>query len=348
MTAKNKAARRPRAFRVDDPQLRRDDPAAAGLVDGGSANPAPTDTSGAERTLPIALKRGARWGAWLISSLTGLITLVAGLWLHGFVAELLARNDWIGWTGLALLALAGFTALMLILREIMALARIRRITRIKHAAEAALRDNDKPSADAVIRTLGQFFAGRADMAWRQARLADHKGEIMDGAEWLTLAERELMAPLDDEARSVVAAASRRISVVTAISPVALVDMLFVAAENLRMLRRLALLYGGRPGTLGLLKLARMVVTHMVVTGGIAIGDDLIQQLIGQNLAGRLSARFGEGVFNGALTARIGLAAIDVCRPMPFVKLKPPRLRDFLAQVFKSKPDTGKGATSGAT
>ena len=50
-------------------------------------------------------------------------------------------------------------------------------------------------------------------------------------------------------------------------------MLFVGTENLRMLRRLATLYGARPGMLSLLKLARMVVTHIVLTGGIAIGDD---------------------------------------------------------------------------
>ena len=39
-------------------------------------------------------------------------------------------------------------------------------------------------------------------------------------------------------------------------------------------------------------------------------------MVGKGLLGRLSARFGEGAVNGILTARVGLAARDVCRPIP--------------------------------
>jgi putative membrane protein len=111
-----------------------------------------------------------------------------------------------------------------------------------------------------------------------------------------------------------------------------IDMVFVATQNLRMLRKLATLYGARPGTLSLLSLARMVVTHIVLTGGIALGDDVIQQLVGHGLTARLSARLGEGVFNGALTTRIGIAAIDVCRPLPYVEQQRPRFRELVAEV----------------
>ena len=83
----------------------------------------------------------------------------------------------------------------------------------------------------------------------------------------------------------------------------------------------------------------MVVTHIVLTGGIAVGDDLIQQMIGHGLTAKLSARLGEGVFNGALTARIGIAAIDVCRPLPFIEAERPRFRDLVANIagFGAKP-----------
>ena len=106
----------------------------------------------------------------------------------------------------------------------------------------------------------------------------------------------------------------------------------MAAENLGLLRRLATLYGARPGGIGLLRLARMVVAHIVLTGGIALGDDLIHQVIGHGLTAKLSARLGEGVFNGALTARIGIAAIDVCRPLPFIEAERPRFRDLAARI----------------
>jgi len=157
-------------------------------------------------------------------------------------------------------------------------------------------------------------------------------DIMDADELLKLDERTLVAPLDPLARGIVAASAKRVSVVTAVSPAALIDMMFVAAENLRMLRKLATLYGARPGTLALLKLARMVVSHIVLTGGIALGDDVIQQVVGHGLTARLSTRLSEGVFNGALTTRIGIAAIDVCRPLPYIEAKRPRFRTLVAEV----------------
>ena len=42
-----------------------------------------------------------------------------------------------------------------------------------------------------------------------------------------LAERGLMAPLDQEAKRLVSAAAKRVSIVTAVSPRAMLDMIFV-------------------------------------------------------------------------------------------------------------------------
>jgi putative membrane protein len=101
-----------------------------------------------------------------------------------------------------------------------------------------------------------------------------------------------------------------------VTPTAALDILFVAALNLRRMRELATLYGGRPSTLATIRLARMVLGHLAVTGGLALSDNLLQHVVGKGLLGRLSARFGEGAVNGILTARVGLAARDVCRPIP--------------------------------
>ena len=46
-------------------------------------------------------------------------------------------------------------------------------------------------------------------------------------------------------------------------------------------------------------------------------------MLGHGIAAKLSQRLGEGVLNGLLTARLGLAAIDVTRPMPFTALPRP-------------------------
>jgi putative membrane protein len=72
----------------------------------------------------------------------------------------------------------------------------------------------------------------------------------------------------------------------------------------------------------------------VITGGMAMGDSLVQQVLGAGLAARLSARLGEGVFNGLLTARIGLSAIAVCRPLPFAALPAPGVKDVAGFLFE--------------
>ena len=294
------------------------------------ANPA---ASAEVRALPV-LERGLRWGSIFLGALGGLVGLLASLWLYDFVLELIARDDWIGWAAVGLLAAVLLALIMIVLREVGGLLRLDRLDKIRHEADSAARQNDKAVAIDVTRRLKRFYAGREDLAWGLQRLEEHEHDIMNAEELLRLDERTLIAPLDPVARSIVASSAKRVSVVTAVSPNALIDMMFVAAQNLRMLRKLATLYGARPGTLSLLKLARMVVTHIVLTGGIALGDDVIQQVIGHGLTARLSARLGEGVFNGALTTRIGIAAIDVCRPLPYLEQQRPRFRELVAEVVK--------------
>ena len=72
-----------------------------------------------------------------------------------------------------------------------------------------------------------------------------------------------------------------------------------------------------------------------------MGDDLIHSVAGGGLLSRLSRRFGEGVVNGALTARVGVAAMEVCRPLPFAALPAPKARNLVA---RSLGDLATGGT----
>jgi putative membrane protein len=86
--------------------------------------------------------------------------------------------------------------------------------------------------------------------------------------------------------------------------------------------------------LGLIRLVRLVVTHLAITGGMAAGDSIVQQMLGHGIAAKLSARLGEGVLNGLLTARLGLAAIEVARPLPFSALPPPSMSDLAGGLIR--------------
>jgi putative membrane protein len=129
-----------------------------------------------------------------------------------------------------------------------------------------------------------------------------------------------------------------------LSPVASLSVGFVLIENLRMMRALATLYGGRPGVAGSVRLGRQVVTNLVAAGSVALTDDLIGQFVGQDLVRRLSRRLGEGAFNGALTGRAGVAAIEVIRPLPYLEAQPVRVRDVVSGLMKSLPSDKRVST----
>ena len=199
-----------------------------------------------------------------------------------------------------------------------------------------LRSDDRAAGRAVVDDLAEARASEPATARARATLVSHPTTSSTAPTSIKLAERELLAPLDEEARRLVSTAAQRVSVVTAVSPRALIDVLFVFVAAMRLIRRLARLYGGRPGTLGLISLLRHVIGHLAITGGMAVGDSLVQQMLGHGLAAKLSPRLGEGVLNGLLTARLGLAAIDVSRPLPFTALPRPALADLAKDLLRKR------------
>jgi putative membrane protein len=338
--------RQPRAFDPDDPSIV-EEPVAAAEPEAVVADAAaPTaEAAGLFRpTLADLGQRGLRWGALLVSALAGAAALGVAAWFARLVSAALVREDWVGWTALVLLLVAAFAALMLLLRELVGLSRLNRLNRIRADVVKAIADRDpKRERKAALRLAG-LYARRAEQSWSVRTFREHARDVHDAGELLSLADREMVAPLDREARRFITRAAKRVATVTAMSPMALIAVTYVLIENLRLLRSLAALYGGRPGFLGVLRLAHLVFAHLLATGGVALTDDLLGQFLGQDILRRLSRRLGEGAFNGALTARIGIAAIAVIRPLPYLATKPPRVRDVLGEVLK--PMFGAGKASG--
>ncbi|MCX7899759.1 MAG: TIGR01620 family protein, partial [Methylocystis sp.] len=242
----------------------------------------------------------------------------------------------LGLIGLVLAGAAALAALVYLLREILALRRQNYIARLHAGLAEARAADDVKAARARVGELCGLYARRAETGTARAQLRENMKQIIDGRDLIDLAERTLVAPLDAQAQSEIAAAAKRVSVFTAVSPRAIFDVVFVAGQAVVLIRRIAEIYGGRPGLLGFFKLARSVGAHLVITGAVAVGDTLLQQIVGHGLAARLSAKLGEGVLNGVLTARIGLSAMAVCRPTPFVTEKQPGVGDVAPFLFGDK------------
>ncbi|BAT59717.1 hypothetical protein GJW-30_1_02250 [Variibacter gotjawalensis] len=330
--------RRPAVFRLDDPHVAISDVDAPLRSRGRSdivIQPEPEAALPAEILAPPARKR-FRWGTVFWSALGGLVSMGASLSVWKLVEDLFARNEWLGWLGFVLAVVAAFALLVIVVRESIGLMRLAAVETLRERAVAILASDDRDAGRSLIGDLIAFARKVPRLARGRVALESHGQDIIDGADLVRLAERELLPDLDAEARQLVADASKRVSVVTAVSPRAAVDMLFVLYTAVRLIRRLAELYGGRPGWLGMIRLVRETITHLAVTGGMAAGDSIVQQMLGHGVAAKLSAKLGEGVLNGLLTARLGLAAIDVVRPLPFTALPRPTMTDVASGFVRRR------------
>ncbi len=317
--------RQPRAFRLDNPEV------TSGSV---VVTDEPFDAiEAADGTVvPMGTRRRAPWLAVFLSALSGLLLLGLGLVIENLIVDLYAVAPWLGWValGLAILAIVAFLAL--IGREVSGIWREQKIERLREAAVDAIAVKDHKAAKAIASQVVSLYGSRASAVKGTARLMASMDEIIDADDRLAIAERELLAPLDAQAKRAIAGAAKQVSLVTAVSPRAIVDVAFVVFAAVRLLRTLARIYGGRPGFFGFLRLAKAAFNHLAVTGGVAVGDSLMQQVLGLGLAARISAKLGEGVLNGLMTARFGLAALSVCRPLPFIREEPPKIGDVAGEL----------------
>jgi putative membrane protein len=353
-----KEPRKPAAFRIEPeeknaPAIEAEAPRRPRALDKAAAVVTPAEIDVFEQSDPVdevpPPPTAPRRRSWLttifLTAFGALVSLAIGLWTDQLIRELFQRAEWLGWLAAGLAALAALALLVIFIREMMAVARLASVERLRAKALDAITRDDPKAARAVVSELADFVSHKPETAAGRRALASLENDIIDGANLVRIAETEILAPLDARARQMILDAAKRVSLVTAVSPRALVDIIYVLFEAGRLIRRLSELYGGRPGTLGFFRLARGVLAHLAVTGAIAAGDDFVHQIVGQGLAARLSAKLGEGVVNGMMTARIGAAAMEVTRPLPFFALKRPGMTDFLsALVSFTRKKAGPGDT----
>ncbi|BCH16559.1 YcjF family protein [Mesorhizobium sp. L-2-11] len=316
------SARKPRAAKAD---LAVVTPAEIDVFD-------EPDIIAAEPPPATAPRKRSISGGLLFGALGVLVSLALGLWTDQLIRDLFARAEWLGWLAAGMAVLALLALLVILFREFLAIARLAEVEKLQKRALDAIARDDPKAARAVVDELSAFVAAKPETAAGRRTLADLRDEIIDGGNLVRLAETEILGPLDARAKVMILEAAKRVSLVTAVSPRALVDVAYVVFEAGRLIRRLSELYGGRPGTLGFFRLARSVLAHLAVTGSIAVGDSFVQQIVGHGLAARLSAKLGEGVVNGMMTARIGIAAMETARPLPFSAARRPGMGDFLSAL----------------
>jgi putative membrane protein len=311
-------------FELDPARI---DPARFELVE---PEPAPAPL------VPLAEPPPARARPWRRLLLGGGGLLLAGLLgveAYDFVADLFTRSVWLGATFALLLGATVTGAVGLVGRELLSLRRLARAEHLRHEGERLLGSEVHGQAGPLIERIEQIYAGRADLELPLAAYRRQASEALSDGEQLRLFATVVLSPLDREAYRLVRRGARDIGALTALSPLGALDSLVVLARTLTMLRAIARLYGVRPAAASSATLLRRGLLNVLAAGVVELVSDSAVEAAGASLLSMLSAKAGQGVLNGLLAAKIGLATMQLCRPLPFTADQLPSLRQLRAELF---------------
>ncbi len=180
-------------------------------------------------------------------------------------------------------------------------------------------------------------------------------ETQNDREVVSLYAHLVQPVLDARARREISRSAAESTLMIAVSPLALVDMAFIARRNLRLINRIATLYGIELGYYSRLRLFKLVLLNIAFAGASELVREVGMDWMSQDLAARLSTRAAQGIGAGLLTARLGIKAMELCRPLPWIDDDKPRLGDFRRQLIgqvketlqKAKRPAKNNAISGA-
>ncbi len=276
----------------------------------------------------IRPKRGRRWlASGLLAGFSGLV----GWQAVDSVIQAIQSSDWLslGWTGfISVLASLGLGA---IAKELWKLRKLRHHFSVQEQAEALI-VNDAVGkgqlfCESVAKQGGISEQSPAYDRWVNSVSSSHSdAEILDMYDAMVLAEQ------DKKASQIVSKYATESAALVAISPLALADMLLVAWRNFSMIDQLAGLYGVELGYWSRIKLFKSVLVNMAAAGASELAIDAGMDLLSMDLAGKVSARAGQGVGVGILTARLGLKAMSLLRPLPWHKDRAVKLSAIRKQI----------------
>ena len=257
------------------------------------------------------------------------------------------QRDWLslGWSAIiSLIALFGLSALG---KEWLTLKRLKRRQTEREQAELLLSSN----------SIGEAKPFCIQLASQNVLVKHHDGyerwmhslsETHSDQEVLELYDAMVMSQQDQLARRLVAKYSREAAIMVSVSSLAVADVLLVAWRNLRLIDQIARVYGVELGYWSRIKLLKLVLFNMAVTGATEVITDAGVDFLSMDLAGRVSTRIAQGVGVGLLTGRLGLKAITLMRPLPWLPGKQPKLseirRDLLLQFTRKEKQSNRMKT----
>lgn len=183
----------------------------------------------------------------------------------------------------------------------------------------------------------------------EARWLSQLDDSHNAEEVMYLFSQNVLTPLDNQVKKLISQSALENALIVAVSPLAIVDILMMAWRNIALVNKITRTYGMELGYLSRLKLFRLVLTNMVFAGATEMATDLGSEFFTQNLTAKFSMRAAQGIGAGLLTARLGIKAMEFCRPIMFQKNERPTLSvvrqtligAFTAQFFSKSKESEK-------
>ncbi len=158
--------------------------------------------------------------------------------------------------------------------------------------------------------------------------------VYNDGEIIRFIAQRALTDADAQAYNCVSRHSLEAAVLVGVSPYATFDMLLVGWRNLRLLNEVAAIYGIAPGLPAQWKLIKQVLGNIAFAGISEMTIDASSTLLGSSLTSTFSARFGQGLGAGLITARIGLQTMHQCRPLPDPTTRSERLATIQKRLIE--------------
>jgi putative membrane protein len=319
----------PRPFELDPEAV---DAARIELV----AEPVPgeEETESVESLPPTRRSRWRRWfGVAASVSLLAAIVVQAVSW----TLDLLAREPLVGIPMAVLLAVVAISTLGMVGIELREFLRLQKRAHLRAEAERLMGSELHGGADPVLLPIAREFASHHDFKLGVEAFHTQASDALDDGERLVLFERHVLAPVDRHAYRLVIESSRDVGILTALSPLGLLDGLLVLWRTMIMMRAIARLYGMAPGPVTSLALLKRCLRNAALAGLADVVAHATIEHVGASLLTLLSARAGQGAGNALLGARLGVEAMRQTRPLPFIAERPPSLQEIRRRLLDAPP-----------
>lgn len=285
-------------------------------------------TSSIEQEPVMPAKKPSKKWRWIL--LTAIL-FASGIELALFIRAVFARTDWLAGVWLVVFLVLTVLLIKWLAVEYRGLKQLKRQNHIrnqsKKMSDTEVIGRAEQHCLEIAQTLPEHCQPMVEK-WQKSVESHHNDK-----EILTLFEHKVIAKVDQLAMQQVSKNASAASVMIAVSPFALVDMLIVLWRNIHMMNQISEIYGLHLGYWARIRLIRNIFHTMLFAGAAEILSDAGNYALGTSITGKLSTRVAQGLGAGILTARIGLKAINESRPLPWLSVQKPGLSGISKQLM---------------